>query len=54
MLDTSVKRTDKYLEDTLDPQTESGYISFNPYAGQDYFNDIDYSVGARASTFTTP
>jgi hypothetical protein len=54
ILDTPAKRTDKYLEDTLDPQTESGYVSFNPYSGQDYFNDIDYSEGARASTFTTP
>jgi hypothetical protein len=46
--------TTKYLTDTLDSQTESGYIALNPYAAQDYFDDSDYSAGARASTFTTP
>ena len=46
--------TDKYVDpDELDPQTEEGYVGLNPYAGQDIFA-AEYSVGSRASTFTTP
>jgi hypothetical protein len=45
--------TSKYVEDTLDPQTEAGYVGKNSYAGQDIFA-AEYSVGSRASTFTTP
>jgi hypothetical protein len=52
--DALVLATDKYVdEDTLDPQTEEGYVGLNPYAGQDIFA-AEYSVGSRASTFTTP
>ena len=46
-------RTDKYVNDTLGSQTESGYIGLNSYAGQDIFA-AEYSVGSRSSTFTTP
>jgi hypothetical protein len=45
--------TSKYVTDTLDPQTEDGYVGLNSYAGQDIFA-AEYSVGSRASTFTTP
>ena len=48
-----ILETSKYVEDTLDPQTEEGYVGLNPYAGQDIFA-AEYSVGSRASTFTTP
>jgi hypothetical protein len=52
--DALVLTTDKYVdEDTLDPQTEEGYVGLNPYAGQDFFA-AEYSVGSRESTFTTP
>jgi hypothetical protein len=51
--DAAVKLTTKYLTDTLDPQTEEGYVGLNPYAGEDFFA-AEYSVGSRASTFTTP
>jgi hypothetical protein len=52
--DTAVLATDKYVDaDTLDPQTEEGYVGLNPYAGEDFFA-AEYSVGSRASTFTTP
>ena len=54
ILDTPEKTTSKYVEpDTLPPQTESGYVGLNSYAGQDIFA-AEYSVGSRASTFTTP
>ena len=48
-----ILETSKYVEDTLDPQTEEGYVGLNPYAGQDFFA-AEYSVGSRESTFTTP
>jgi hypothetical protein len=52
--DTLGLATDKYVdEDTLDPQTEEGYVGLNPYAGEDFFA-AEYSVGSRESTFTTP
>jgi hypothetical protein len=51
--DAAVKLTTKYLTDTLDPQTEEGYVGLNPYAGEDFFA-AEYSVDSRASTFTTP
>lgn len=52
--DVHVLATDKYVSpDTLDPQTEAGYVGLNPYAGEDFFA-AEYSVGSRASTFTTP
>jgi hypothetical protein len=51
--DANILSTNKYLDDTLDPQTEEGYIGLNSYAGQDFFA-AEYSVGSRASTFTTP
>ena len=51
--ETTVLAIDKYVSpDTLDPQTENGYIGLNPYAGQDFFA-AEYSVGSRESTFTT-
>jgi hypothetical protein len=54
LADSTVLATDKYVSpDTLDPQTEEGYIGLNPYAGEDFFA-AEYSVGSRASTFTTP
>lgn len=54
MSDSLVLATDKYVDpDELDPQTEDGYVGLNPYAGQDFFA-AEYSVGSRASTFTTP
>jgi hypothetical protein len=45
--------TTKYIQDTLNSQTETGYVGLNSYAGQDMFA-TEYSVGSRASTFTTP
>ena len=52
--ETTVLAIDKYVSpDTLDPQTENGYIGLNPYTGQDFFA-AEYSVGSRESTFTTP
>jgi hypothetical protein len=54
LADSTVLATDKYVDaDTLDPQTEEGYVGLNPYAGEDFFA-AEYSVGSRASTFTTP
>jgi hypothetical protein len=54
LADAHVLATDKYVDaDTLDPQTEEGYVGLNPYAGEDFFA-AEYSVGSRASTFTTP
>lgn len=46
-------KTTKYTTDILQPQTESGYLAKNSYAGQDFFAS-EYSVGSRESTFTTP
>jgi hypothetical protein len=51
--DSDVITTTKYLTSTLSEQTEAGYVGLNPYAGQDIFA-AEYSVGSRASTFTTP
>lgn len=52
--ETTVLSTSKYVSpDTLNPQTENGYIGLNPYTGQDFFA-AEYSVGSRESTFTTP
>jgi hypothetical protein len=54
VVDAVALATDKYVDpDELDPQTEEGYVGLNPYAGQDIFA-AEYSVGSRASTFTTP
>lgn len=53
-VDSNFITTTKYVTDTLNPQTEYGYISLNAYNSQDYFNETNYSVGLRASTFTTP
>ena len=51
--DSDVITTTKYLTSTLSEQTEAGYVGLNPYAGEDFFA-AEYSVGSRASTFTTP
>jgi hypothetical protein len=54
LTDIPVLTTNKYVStDTLGPQTETGFIGLNPYAGQDFFA-AEYSVGSRVSTFTTP
>jgi hypothetical protein len=53
VVDAATKTTTKYLTSTLPEQTEAGYVGKNSYAGQDIFA-AEYSVGSRASTFTTP
>ena len=51
---TAILSTAKYVSpDTLSPQTEVGYVGKNSYSGQDFFA-TEYSVGSRASSFTTP
>jgi len=53
LLDSNVIGATKYVTDVLGSQTESGVIQLNSYSGEDIFAE-EYSVGSRASTFTTP
>lgn len=53
LTDTPLLTTNKYVDDTLGSQIETGYIGLNTYSGQDFFA-TEYSVNSRSSTFTTP